>query len=141
MAHGIGLRDHAAEALAEHDRLFDAEAIAECLHVVAPLVQGPGCGRARLAAAIAAVIDVEHLRDVGEVIEIRPHARMVEAGAAVHDDQRRLLDQARPVDTQFFADDVEEDALAVERHEHETSRIDMERKVARRVTAGNRPPG
>ena len=54
MARRIGDRDHAAERHTEHDRLLDAERLAERAHVVAPLRQRPAlasdrrrCGRCR----------------------------------------------------------------------------------------------
>ena len=66
MAGGVGQRHHAAERGAEHDRIDDAERLAECAHVVAPLRQIPALARAVLAAAVAAMVEIDDLGDVGQ---------------------------------------------------------------------------
>jgi len=59
-------RDHPAERVAEHHRLLDAERVAEGAHVVGPLCEVPLLGRAAIAATIAAVVEVDELRDIDE---------------------------------------------------------------------------
>ena len=59
MPRGIGQRDHPAEGRTEHDRVDDAERVTERTHIVAPLRQVPARARAILAAAVAAVVEVD----------------------------------------------------------------------------------
>jgi hypothetical protein len=66
MTGGIGQRDHAAERSAEHDWIGDAQRLAEGADIVAPLRQIPALPRAVLAAAVAAMVDVDDLRDIGQ---------------------------------------------------------------------------
>ena len=66
MARGVGQRHHAAERCAEHDRVGDAERVAERAHVVAPLRQMPALPGTILASAIAAMIEIDDLRDIGQ---------------------------------------------------------------------------
>ena len=63
------LRDHAAEGVPEDDRPVEAEDVAEPDDVVDPRVQVPALGRARVAAALAAMVEVHELRRVGERLE------------------------------------------------------------------------
>ena len=71
MARGVGDGDEAAERLPHDDRLLDLERAAELEHVVAPLRERPRLARLALAAAVAAMVDVDDLRDVGELRERR----------------------------------------------------------------------
>jgi hypothetical protein len=64
VAGGIAERDHAAEGSTEHDRTDDAERLAERSDVVAPLRQIPSLARPVLAAAIAAVVEIDDLGNV-----------------------------------------------------------------------------
>jgi hypothetical protein len=82
------------------------------------LVERPGARIAGLAAAVAAMVDHDYLRDIGEGIEIWAHAGMIETRPAMHRDERWLLDKFLAVDFQFFADDIEENALIVDGDEH-----------------------
>ena len=79
MAGGVGQRNHAAERRAEHDRIDDAERVAEGAHVVTPLRQIPALPRAILAAAVAAVVEIDDLGDVGQGRVGGPVDRMVGA--------------------------------------------------------------
>ena len=83
MARGVGQRDHAAERGAQHDRIDDAQRLAERVHVVAPLRQIPALPRAVLAAAVAAMVEIDDLGDVGQSRIGRPVDRVVEAGPAM----------------------------------------------------------
>ena len=63
MARRVSKRDHAAERRAQHDRIDDAQGVAERAHVVAPLRQGPRLFGTVLAAAVAAMVEVDDLGD------------------------------------------------------------------------------
>ena len=66
MARGVRQRDGPAERGPVHDRARDPERIAERVHVVAPLGQGPTLRRAGLATPVAAMIEEDDLRNVGD---------------------------------------------------------------------------
>ena len=66
------------------------------------------------------MIDVDHLRDVGERIERAAQARMIESRSAVHDDECRLLAQGGPVRRKLRPNDVEENTLPAQVDEHAT---------------------
>jgi hypothetical protein len=108
----VALRHEAAERLAQHDGLDDAQRVAQAHDIVGEGVQRPLPGRPAIAAAMAAVVVVDHLRDVGHAAEERPQARVVEARAAVQQQQRGLLAQGRPGGDvlRSFDVDVEPDA-------------------------------
>ena len=108
MARGIGQRDHPAERRAKHDRVDDAKCVAERAHVVAPLRQLPGLSRTVLAAAVAAVVEIDNLGDIGQGGVGRFVNRMVEAGAAMEQEEGRLFPHHRPVRNQLRALDIEE---------------------------------
>lgn len=118
VARRIGLRDHAAERLPEDDRLHDPERLAQRPQVVAPLRERPGRRIAGHASPVAAMIEVDHLRDVGERVELGPEARMIEPRSAVHHDQRRLLAHRRTLGRKLRSGDVEKNALIADLHEH-----------------------
>ena len=60
----IALRHGAAEALAEHHRLRDAQRIAQPHHVVNPMIKRPFFAWPLVAATLTAVVDIDELRDV-----------------------------------------------------------------------------
>ena len=64
VARDVALGDEATEALAEHDRLGDAERIAQPHHVVGEGIERPFGGRAAVAATMPALVDVDDLRNV-----------------------------------------------------------------------------
>src|SRR5262245_6749462 len=115
----IRLRHHAAERLPEHNWFRYAKRIAEVADVVAPLRQRPRRRLAGHAAPVAAMVDVDNLRDIRETIEVGPKTGMIESGTAMQHDQRRLLAHLRTVDRKLGSNDVEEDALPVRKlNEH-----------------------
>lgn len=118
MPRGVRLRHHAAERLPQNDRLFDPKRVAKRAHIVAPLRERPGLGIARNAPPIAAMVDVDHLRDVGERVERAAQARMIEPRPAMHDDEGRLLAHRGPVRRKLRPHDVEENALPAQVDEH-----------------------
>src|SRR5277367_4370490 len=68
MAQRVGHRDVTAERHAHDDGPFYLERIAQGLHVIAPLREFPLRGVfAPIAAAVAAMIEVDDLRDVREL--------------------------------------------------------------------------
>ena len=66
MTRGVSQRDHAAKRRTQHDWIYDAEDVAECVDVVAPLRQVPALARTILAAAIAAMVEINDLGDVSQ---------------------------------------------------------------------------
>ena len=60
------------------------------------------------------MVEQDHLVSVGEAVEIGPHGRVIEARAAMHDDQRGLLHHALAVDAKPRTHRVEEEARAVD---------------------------
>ena len=118
MARRVGLRHEAAERMPPHDRPLDAERIAQALHVVAPLRERPGALVVAAAAPVAAVVVVDHLRDVGETREGRLEQRMVEARSAMQQHQSRLLAQSRAVGHQTRTLDIEIEPDAIDLDEH-----------------------
>jgi hypothetical protein len=118
MARGVGQRHHAAEGCAEHDRRGDAERIAKCAHVVAPLRQMPAFPWPILASAIAAMIEVDDLRDIGQGGVGGLVDRMVEAGTAMKQEQGRPLAHGGAFGHKLRALDIEEQPDAVHGHVH-----------------------
>lgn len=107
----IGLRHHAPERLAKHDRLLNPQRFAERMNVVTPLSQCPGRGVARNAASIPAVVEVDDLGNVGEHIEVAAQPGMIETWPTMQNDQCRLLAHPRTVGLKRRAHDVKEDRL------------------------------
>jgi hypothetical protein len=70
----------AAERIAEHDRLLDAEHIAESPDVVTPLVEGPQRWIAMIAASVAAMVEGDHLGDLRQRCEGGLEHGMIDAG-------------------------------------------------------------
>jgi hypothetical protein len=112
VARQVTLRDEAAEALAEHDGFLDAESFAELHHVVGEGVQRPLGRGAPVAAAVAAVVDIDDLRHVGQAAEQRLEAAVVVARAAMQQHERGLLTQLRAVGHEAGAFDVDKEAHA-----------------------------
>src|SRR5436190_23669486 len=119
MPGGIGHGYHAAERNAEHDRMDDAERVAERPPVVTPLRQRPGLFRAGIAAAVAAMVEINDLCDVGEGRIGRLVERMIESWPAVQEQQRRLLAHRRAIGDELGALDIEEQAYAIDLNVHD----------------------
>src|SRR6266446_2883409 len=97
MTRGVGERDHAAERHTEHDRMSDPQNLAERPHIVTPLRQCPGFLWTGFAPAVAAMVQIDDLRDIrqraiGGLVE-----RVVEAWPAMEQKQCRLLPHGRTV--------------------------------------------
>ena len=118
MARRIGLRDEAAEGGSEHDRLLDAERVAQRFQIVAPLRQRPAFARTVLAAPTAAMVVVDDLADVAELRERWLVNAVVRAGAAMDEDQCRLATHDGAVGNQGRALDVDKEANAVDVNMH-----------------------
>ena len=118
MARRVGHRDHAAERGSQHDRIDDAERIAEGADVVAPLRERPALPRPVLAAAVAAMIEIDDLGDVRQGRIGRAVDRMVGAGTAMQQQQCRLFPHDGPVGHELRALDIEEQPYPVHRHVH-----------------------
>jgi hypothetical protein len=108
VARGISQRHHAAERYAQHDRVFDAEDVAEGAHVVAPLREIPAFARAVLAPAVAAMVEIVDLGGIGQGGVGGLIGRMVEAGTAMEEEQGRLLPHHGTIRGKLGALDVEE---------------------------------
>ena len=118
MARGVSQRDHAAERRAQHDRIDDAQGVAERAHVVAPLRQVPALPGTVLAAAIAAMVEIDDLGDVRQGRVGRLVDRVVGAGAAMEHQQGRLFPHGGTVRDQLRALDIEEQPHTVDEHMH-----------------------
>jgi len=118
MACGISQCHHAAERCAQHDRVFDAEDLAEGADVVAPLREIPRFPRAVLAPAVATVVEIDDLGGIGQARIGRLADRMVEAGAAMQQQQGRLFPHHGTVRGKLGTLDVEEQTHAVHVHMH-----------------------
>jgi hypothetical protein len=125
MAGGVGQRNHAAERRAEHDRIDDAGRVAEGAHVIAPLGQIPVLLRAVLAAAVAAMVEIDDLGNVGQGGVGRPVDRVVGAGVAMQHQQHRSFPHRRAVGDEFRALDIEEQPPPVHRYVHERAPLDL----------------
>src|SRR5262249_17750158 len=88
--------------------------------VVGEGVERPLGGRPAIAATVAPVVVVDDLRDVGKRREPRLEARVVVAGAAVQQDQRRLLPQHRTIGDEL---------RALPGHEQADARFDLDSHV------------
>ena len=118
MASGISQRDHAAERGAKDDRIGDPHGVAERPHVVAPLRQIPAFSRAVLAAAIAAVVEIDDLGNIGQGRLSRPVDRVIRTRTAVKHQQGWFFPHDGTVGDEFCALDVEEQTNPVHGHMH-----------------------
>nr|WP_244496521.1 hypothetical protein [Methylobacterium indicum] len=114
MARRIRLGDEPAPRHPEHDRPDETEGIAQALHVVAPLGERPGGAVTVLAPAVAALIDIDHLRHVAQAGEQGLEAAMVEARTAMEEKQGRLLPHGVALGHQPGILHVDEQANAVD---------------------------
>jgi hypothetical protein len=118
MARGVRQRDHAAERGAKHDWTGNSQSVAERPDVIAPLRQIPALARTILAAAIAAMVEIDDLGDIGQARIGWPVDRVVGAGSAMQHEQCRLFPHHGTVRDQPCALDVEEQPHAVDEHIH-----------------------
>ncbi|BCM84420.1 hypothetical protein [Methylobacterium indicum] len=81
MPRRVSLGDGAAPRHPEHDRPDEAEGVARALYVVAPLRQHPVGAVAVLAAA--AMVTINHLRDVAQPGAAGREGGMVESRTAI----------------------------------------------------------
>ena len=114
--------DEAAKRCAEDDRLLNAQNPAERSEIVCPLVERPALAGAVFAAPVAAVVVVHELSDVAERCVHRLKGRVIEARAAVNEDDSRTLAHGVAVGNQLGAVDIDEQSYAVDRDEHRAER-------------------
>ena len=107
-----------AKGHAIHNRLLDAQRLAEATHIVTPLRQVPVCGITVFAAAVATVVEVDHLRDVGQAGEDRLEQAVVETGTPMQQEYRRPLAHGVAVRHQTEALDIEIEAYAIDADMH-----------------------
>jgi hypothetical protein len=118
VSRGVGQRHHAAERRAQDNRIDDAKRLAERMHVVAPLREIPARARAVLAAAIAAMVEIDDLGNIGQSRIGRPVDRVIGAGAAMQHQQHRLFPHQWAVGNEFRALDIEEQPHPVHGYVH-----------------------
>ena len=118
MARGVREGHRAAERGAVDDRMRDPERVAECADVVGPPRQGPGLRRAEIAAAVAAMVEEDDLGDVGQRGERGLVDRVIQARAAVEQEERRLLPHHGAVGHEARAFHVEEEPHPVDDDAH-----------------------
>ena len=75
---GVGLSDETAKGIAEDDGFLDPKGLTECRDVVAPLSQRPQCSVTMFATTIAAMVEHDQLRDIGEWCKGRLEHGMIE---------------------------------------------------------------
>jgi hypothetical protein len=72
------------------------------------------------------VIEVDHLRDIGEAVEGRPDGLMIAARTAGKADEDRLLPEGSSLDLQLRAEDIEEQTHVIDGDEHgRASTVDL----------------
>ena len=74
---------HATKRRAVHNRLHDPQRITKRHQIIRPLRQRSKLRRAIITTTIATMIQVNHLRRIGQRSEVRLVTRMIRAGAAV----------------------------------------------------------
>jgi hypothetical protein len=104
----VALGDEATEGLADHDGVFDAEGVAESDDVVGPHVEPPVLLTTGIAAAVAAMVVVDDLCDVGEVVRSAVfEVRVVHARSAVQQQHGRPFHHLWAVWNETLAVDVD----------------------------------
>ena len=92
VARGVVERDDPAEAEPEHDRPLDPEGGAEPVDVVGPALDPMILGATRVAATGPTLVEVDHLRPLGEQRpDLHLERPVVEAGSGVQQHDRRAL--------------------------------------------------
>jgi hypothetical protein len=115
---GIGERNHAAEGGTQHDWVDDTERFTEHPNIITPLRQIPALPRSVAAAAIAAMVEIDNLDDIGQSRVSRSVDGMVGTGASMQHQQGRLFPHDRPVGHELAALDIEEQADPIHGHVH-----------------------
>ena len=98
------------------------------MHVIAPLRQVPARLRTILASTIAAMIEIDDLRDIRQGRVGRPVDRVVEAGTAMQQQQCRPFPHGRTVWNQFCSFNIEEQPHPVDEYPH--GRISLRTSLA-----------
>ena len=119
MADGVLERDERTEAEAEHDGPLDPQHRAELVHVVRPALEAVLLGRAGVAAARAAHVEVDDLRSRREPrADLHLEETVVEPGPGVEQEHGRTLPHPGPVGDELRAVDIEEQAHTAYLHTH-----------------------
>src|SRR6266852_5903206 len=118
MAGRVRKRDESSKRPSQHYRLFDFEGVAETVNVVAPGFQIQSVGSTPIAAAIAAMVQVNELRDLGQHRKVGLENRMIEARAAMEQDNSGHLAHSRTVGPQPGAFDIEKEPAITNIHTH-----------------------
>src|SRR6476620_9187482 len=107
MTRGVRLRDDAAERITQDNRFGNPERLAEGAYLVAPLREIPAFLRSGIPAPVAAVVEVDDLRNIRQRRVSGLVERMVEPGTAMQQQERRLLAHDRSVRHKLGALDIE----------------------------------
>ena len=111
VAGGVLKRDEGAEPDAEDDRALDPKRSAQVAHVVRPALEPVLLGRACVAAARAAHVEVDDLRPRCEPrADLHLEEAVIEPGPRMEEEHGRTLPHPRPVGNELRAVDVEEQA-------------------------------
>ena len=102
-----------AERLTEQQRAIEAESVGEVEQVVSPGGQVPLVWRATVGPSHPALIEEDHLRDIGERFEERPQRAVIRPGTTVDHQDRRDLVEALLSQAQLRPNDVEKQPRAV----------------------------
>src|ERR1700736_5829462 len=127
MPRAICYRDEAAERGAHHDRFLDLERVTERSDIVSPVREGPSIRRRAIAAAIAAMIEVNDLCNFRERTQIGFENGMIESRAAVQQQQRGALAHLRTLGHQLGAFDIEKQASIAALYSHDSPPVDARR--------------
>src|SRR5262245_16957420 len=114
VARRIGHCDLASEGGSQDNRVLDAERVAEGADIITPLRQ-----RASVATAVATVIQVDDLGAISQARVGRLVNREKKAGAAMQEQQCRLLSHYRPVRYEARTLNVKEGPCAIYEYAHE----------------------
>src|SRR5262245_18752337 len=118
MARHIGHGHLTAKRGSQDDRTLNTKDIAESPHVVTPLRERPGLLGTSVTAAVTTVVQVDDLGAIGQARVGRLVNRMVEARAAMQEQQRGLFPHDGSIRHEADALNVEEKSHAIHQYAH-----------------------
>ena len=124
--------DEAAERSAEHDRMRNADRVAQAAHVVRPRIEIPIARAATVAPAMSALVVVDDLCDLGQGREDRLLERaVVDARSSVQHDDRGALAHRTSVGDECRPADVNEKPHIANRHLHKGKLTELRGSLVR----------
>lgn len=115
----IGVTDHLAGGVPQHDRLLDPHGVAERGDVVGPALEAVDTVRGLVAAARAPQVEADDLGHVGQLVEPRLEDGVIGvARRAVQQPQRWSLDRLRPAGVDTDTVDIEVEPRPVDLDPH-----------------------